>query len=296
MQFLRCRRYLFIAGGIIILFSASIIAANFEFKPVKIESISRYNEDRIAYQHIQKDVDPEIDDSLATLLIIKEKQIYLMKDGYDDPEKVREKRLILDMENKLIPDLWKNKINEKPDFIRITSRRIERMKNFSEDFVSKSFGTFYQNVRNAFLNKHVEVFKQLMIDRKESGLIVDRTPLPKPAYVNAPETETKYKITVTAKTIDEKIYYAEDADGDGVTETFSVSIPDGFNWGYKSGPNIIFIYNNQEETVKGIIGELTKWAYYGTPEEEEKIMKTFPKDSEIIDQFNLEKVSEQQSQ
>ncbi len=296
MRFLRCRRYLFFAGGIIILFSASIIAANFEFKPISIEKISRYNEDRLAYQHIQKKIAPEMDDSLATLLIIKEKEIYLMKDGYDDPEKVREKRLMFEMENKLIPDLWENKINEKPDFIRITSRRIERMKNFSEEFVSRSFGTFYQNVRNAFLQKHVEVFKQLMVNRKDSGLIVERTPLPKPTYINAPETETKHKITVSAKTIDEKLYYAEDADGDGVTETFSVNIADGFNWGYKSGPNIIFVYNNQEEAVKEIIGELTKWAYYGTPEEEKNIMKSFPRDSDIIDQFNLEEVSGQKEQ
>lgn len=296
MQFTRFRRLSLIAMIIIILFSASILASNFDFKPVVIEKISRYNEDRIAYQHIQNDFGEKTDDSIATLLIIKEKQIYLLKDGYDDPEKVREKRLMLSMENQLIPDLWKNKINEKPDFIRITSRRIERMKNFDEDFVSKSFGTFYQNVRNAFLNKHVEIFKQLMIGRKDSGLIVDRVPLPKPTYINAPETETKYKITVSAKTIDEKIYYAEDADGDGITETFTVSIPDGFNWGYKSGPNIIFIYNNKVEVVQNIIGNLSKWAYYGTPEEEEKIMKTFPKDSQIIDQFDLEKVAGQQSQ
>ena len=296
MQFTRFRRLSLIAMMLVILFSASILASSFDFKPVVIEKISRYNEDRIAYQHIQKDGGEKTDDSISTLLIIKEKQIYLLKDGYDNPEKVREQRLILSMENQLIPDLWKNKINEKPDFIRITSRRIERMKNFSEDFVSKSFGAFYQNVRNAFLNKHVEVFKQLMVDRKESGLLVDRTPLPKPAYINAPETETKYKITVSAKTIDEKLYYAEDADGDGVTETFTVSIPDGFNWGYKSGPNIIFIYNNKVEAVQNIIGDLTKWAYYGTPEEEANIMKTFPKDSQIIDQFELEKVAGQQSQ
>jgi len=261
-----------------------------DFVNIDIEQVSRYFEDRIAYQQIEKEVSPNLDTSIASLLIIKDKKMYLIQDGYDNPKDVRTKVHIANMENRLIPDVWTTKINGKPDFIRLTERRIELLKNVDEEFVSKNFGEFYTSVRNSFLQKHVNVFKQLMINRKESGLVMERKPIPKPTYIGAPQ-ETKYSITVVGKTLDEKLYYAEDADGDGITETFYVNSPDGFNWGYKSGPNIIFILENRDESVKQIIGDLAKSAYYGTTEEEKQIRETFPKDSDIIREFNLEKIS-----
>ncbi len=286
MSILHKRNFLVI---LLILFCAtSVIAIDFNFKPIVIEDLSRYNEDRIAYQHVQKQIDPNLDNSFSALLIIKQRKIYLIQDGYDNPAIVANNRLRLEMETKIVGDLWENKINNKPDYVRITDRKIELLKNFSEDFVAKNFGTFFINVRNALIKKHVEVFKKLMVDRKESGLIVTRTSLPLPAYLNAPETPTKYKTIVSGKTIDEKLYYAEDSDGDGITETFMVNSADGFNWGYKSGANIIFIYNNQDEEIKGMIGQLCNWAYFGTPEEEKEILQNFPKDSDIINEFKLE--------
>jgi hypothetical protein len=149
------------------------------------------------------------------------------------------------MENRLIGDLWVNKIDNKPDYIRVTDRRVEVLKNISQEFVTNNFGEFYTSVRDRFLQKHVNIFKALMINRKESGLFVERTPLPKRAYDEGP---TKFRTVVTGKTIDEKIYYAEDADGDNITETFSVTIPDGFNWGYKSGANIVSSIRTNRKT------------------------------------------------
>jgi len=286
MFFIKKRNFLVLV--FILICTTAAIAIDFNFKPIIIEEISRYNEDRIAYQHVQKQIAPNMDNSFSALLIVKDRKIYLIQDGYDNPELINTKHLQMEMETKLIGDLWENKINNKPDYVRITDRKVELLKNFSEDFVSKNFGTFFLNVRNAFIKKHVEVFKKLMVDRKESGLIVTYTPLPVPAYLNAPETPTKYKITVSGKTIDEKLYYAEDSDGDGITETFMVNSADGFNWGYKSGANIIFIYNNLDEEIKGLIGQLCNWAYYGTPEEEKEILQNFPKDSDIINEFKLE--------
>jgi hypothetical protein len=250
------------------------------FKIIEIDQISRFTEDRLCFQHIEKVVDEKIDNSIACLLIIRDSKMYLFKDGYDSPETVRTQKRILDMENRLIPDLWENKIDGNPDYIIVTDRRTELMKNITQDFVTKNFGEFYKKVRDDFLKKHVSIFSQLMVNRKNTGLFVRYEPLPKRVYDTGP---TKYFISVTAKTIDEKIYYAEDADGDGITETFSVSIPDGFHWGFKSGPNIIFIYNNQQDDVKEIIGKLAHNAYHGTPEEEKIIRETFPKSDDISD-------------
>lgn len=287
-----------------------VVAKDIQFESIEIEYITRYDEDRVAYQQVEKDVSPLYDNNLATLLIIKDRQVYLLKDGYDNPRDVRQQRLILEMENRLIGDLWQNKIDGKPDYIRVTDRRVEVLKNFDEvkavveskkeakaetatdgkgeakDFVEKNFGSFFSSVRSALLKKHVMIFRQLMRDRRESGLIVDRYPLPKPTYIGAPQVQ-KFGISVVGKTIDEKVYYAEDADGDGITETFYVDIPDGFSWGYNSGPNIIFINNNKQKEVQDIIGSLTRDAYYGTKEEEEHILKTFPKDIDIIQQYDL---------
>jgi hypothetical protein len=305
--------------GILILFSLLFLTTDsltkeIPYELINLENISRYDEDRIAFQHIQLNA-PEYtlttkDNSITNLLIIANRKMYLMKDGYDNPEFARSRRIIIELENKLFKndDLWINKIDSKADFLRIFDRRIEILKKIDsaadekvetkkgdkpgsgspvkaeKDFVAKNFQKLYTNVRNEFLKKHVSIFKKLMIDRKKSGLHVERKPLPKPFYVGAKNVPAKYSIRASVKTIDEKFYYAEDADGDGITETFTVNIPDGFNWGYKSGPNIIFIYNNREKDLEEIIGSLTSDAYHGTDEEaqaiKESMKSTFPKEDD----------------
>jgi len=253
--------------------AVSLFSGDIGFTPISLERVSRYDEDRIAYQQItltdrQAIANKTLDNSYATLLIIRDKKMYYMIDGYDNAAELKTKRLLLEIEDKQVGNLNTNNINNKPDYIIITDRRVEILKKFNEEFVEKSFGKFYLNVREEFLSKHANIFRQLMIGRADSGLIVERVPFPKLARLGAPDPETKYALYVTAKSLDDRIYYAEDADGDGVCETFSVSMNDGFNWGYKSGPNIIYIYQNKDEEVKKIIGTLTNEAYSGTAEEE----------------------------
>jgi len=122
----------------IVLITTTGIAIDLLFQPIVIENLSRYDEDRIAYQHVQKDVSPNLDNSFSALLIIKSKKVYLIQDGYDNPENVSTKKLQFEMENKPLDDPWENKINNKPDYVRITERKIELLKNFGEDFVSKN--------------------------------------------------------------------------------------------------------------------------------------------------------------
>jgi hypothetical protein len=271
----------------------SKLAKAIPFKILDLENVSRYNEDRINYQRIEKNVAENIDNSIETLLIIKDRKMYLLKDGYDDPKNVETNRKILEMENRMLTDLWTNKINNKPDFLQTTDRRIEVLKKIDEDYVDKNFGEYYRNVRNKFIMQHVNTFKGLMVNRKESKLNVVRSPIPK-KIADPENSETKYYISVTAKTIDEKVYFAEDADGDGITETFSVTIPDGFSWGYESGPNILFIYNNNKDTsnkeknkeIEDMIKDLTKMAYYGTAEEEKFIKENFPTEKTVNDMID----------
>ena len=270
----------------VILPASVLLAKDPDFSFIELENVSRYTEDRLAYIQVQKLVDPGKDDSRAGLLIIRKSIMYLIQDGYDDHRDVNNlrRKLVIDNQDFRDEDLWVNKIKGKPNYVRVTDRRVELMKNFDEEYVSKNFGAQYIKVRNEFIGRHVAIFKQLMGNRKESGLTVVREPIPQPAVLNGPKDDgkTKYYMSVTAKSNDGRVYFAEDADGDGITESFSVSIPDNFHWGYKSGPNVIFIYKNKEKDISDIIGKLNNFSYYGTPEEEKRIIETFPKEDQII--------------
>lgn len=103
---------------------------DFPYLEITLEGVSRYNEDRMAYQQVEEVIDPEVhqkqDTSTASLLIIKDKNMYLFKDGYDDPKVVEQNRLIREMENRLVlNDMWARAIDGKPDYLVITDRRTE---------------------------------------------------------------------------------------------------------------------------------------------------------------------------
>lgn len=261
--------------------SGIVMATDIPYVEISIEDISRYNEDRITYQQIEYIEDPEQhqkeDTSIASLLIIRDRKMYLFKDGYDDHKIVEQNRIIKESENRLIRnELWERQIDGKPDFLIITDRRTEVMKRITTkptENISESYGNYYQKIRDTFIQEHVKIFRGLMINRKDAEFRVERKPIPK--KLSDDSSEVKYFTSVTAKTKDGMIYYAEDANGDGTTETFYVNLPDGFSWGYQSGPNIIFIYNNSQENIKGFIKDLAKEAIEGTTEEEQIINKEF---------------------
>ena len=170
----------------------------------------------------------------------------------------------------------KSILMENLTYVLITDRRTEVQKKFiapdKNDNLDARYSDFYIKMRDSFIQKHVNIFRGLIINRKDSDFKMERIPIPKHIRDEGP---TKYFTYVTAKTKNGQVYYAEDSDGDGITETFSVELPDGFNWGSKSGPNILFILKNKQENIKAMIGTLTKEAYEGTPEEEKLINKQF---------------------
>lgn len=279
-----------IVKGIICIFTISILfqvpslySKDLSFTFLDIKKISSYDTDRIAFQQFEKTPDAlnpdRSDNSLALLMIIRDKKIYLIQDGYDNPEQVYFNRITFDQGNKLIPNLWQNLIDGKPDYVMVTDRRIEVQRNTDKDWVSKNYNELYTSVRDQFLKKHVTIFLSLIVNRKESEIVVSRKLLPRRTF-DSPDP--KFAISASARTSDGgTVYYAEDSDGDGVTETFTVQCSDGFQWGYKSGPNVICIEKNTQKDIQQIIGRITNLAYYGTQEEAEIIKKSLPTPDKI---------------
>jgi hypothetical protein len=273
---------------IIIVSAAAVNSRDFSYVEMNVENISRYWEDRIAYQHIEYIVDPEVhqkqDPSVASLLIIKSNKIYLFKDGYDDPKAAEENYLNKSMSHReSFNETWERDIDGKPDYLVICDKRKEILRNIilpgSNENLNERYTDFYIKIRNAFIQRHIAIFRQILLNRVETDIKINRVAIPRRINDDGP---VKYHTSVTAKTIDNRIYYAEDADGDGITETFIVDMDDGFSWGYKSGPNIIFILKNKQEDIKNMIGNLAKEAYEGTPEELKLIDEQFNRlDKEI---------------
>ncbi|MCL2154414.1 MAG: hypothetical protein FWH53_01980 [Leptospirales bacterium] len=261
---------------IFLMIIASVVTVNsrdFSYKEINLNSISRYNEDRIAYQQIEYIIDPEVrqqqDPSVASLLIVNDNKMYLFKDGYDDPEVAEENYRMKDMTHRLtFNETWERDIDGKPDYLVIYDKRKEILRNIilpgSDENLNQKYTDFYLKVRSEFIQEHVNTFRKMMINRTDVEFKVNRAAIPKRLSDDGP---TKYHTSATAKTKGGIVYYAEDADGDGITETFAVEISDGFNWGTKAGPNIILILKNKQEDIKNMIGNLTKEAYEGIPEE-----------------------------
>ena len=261
-----------------VLIPGLLFAGSKGFTLIDIQKLNRYDEDRILYQHFEKPFDefaPDAsDNSIAALMVIKDKSVYLFKDGYDDPESVRNNRILHDRGNQFLPDLWPNKIEGVPNFVMITDRKVELQRNTTKEFVAGNYRDFYVDVRNRFLKKHAAIFLSLIVNRRDIEIATDRKRIPR--RISDGDT-VRYATWVSARTSDGgTVYYAEDADGDGITETFTVHSSDGFQWGFKAGANLVNIRNNTQKDIEGIIGWLTNAAYAGSPIEDELIKKTFP--------------------
>ncbi len=245
----------------ILLFTIGLFSREFEFLPIDALKLSTYDNDRVILQRVEKSTDLSKDNSFESLLIIRDRKTYMMMDGYDSAydAKVRKfkaeaQKLFGENEGDLI---WTNKINGKPDFIQILDRRTQVMMNANEDYVSVNFGTFYKSIRDKFIKEHVDKFRQIMKNRRESDIYIEHKPLRRSLYIDEmTKYVDKFYTFVRAKAYDGTMYTCEDADGDGVTETFIVHARDGFDWGYKSGPNLIFIYKNTDKDIETLIGKL----------------------------------------
>ncbi len=138
-----------------------LLARSKNFTLIDIQKLNRYDEDRILYQHFEKpynEFSPDAkDNSIAALMVIKDKNVYLFKDGYDDTDAVMRNRLVHDRGNQFLPDLWPNKIEGVPNFVMITDRKIELQKNTTKEFVANNYKDFYVDVRNRFLKKHAAI-------------------------------------------------------------------------------------------------------------------------------------------
>lgn len=277
-------RSILLISALSLLFSAQdLFSKNIPAKLVDVQKLNRFDEDRLCYQQFEtphiESVAETVDNSIAELMIIRSKKIYIFRDGYDDPDMLRNKIIAFSSNNQSVPDLWENKVTGSPNFVMITDRKVEIQKNVSKDWVASNYKDFYVKIRNEFVKKHITILFSLIINRKESEMVVTRKEL----FRKMSDKDTpRFAITVSGRTTDGGIvYYAEDADGDGITETFTAHSSDGFNWGYNSGPNLICIKNNTQKDIENIIGRITNLAYYGSSEEEQIIKKNFPTPEKI---------------
>ncbi len=279
-------RYKYAATFVLLLlvFSGVSISKGREYITIDPDKITRYNEDRVAYQRIESPDEQMQDNSMECLMVIKDGKTYFIVDGYDNPSEVQMKKIVMDSENKYIEnnDYWLNKINGKPDYIKIKYRRNELLKNMNEEFVTSNFGQFYKSVRDKFIKMHVEKFRNLMRNRGESKFTVTKRLLSVQVNKDNPnDIKQRFFKSATAKAADETVYYCEDADGDGITETFMASLDDGFDWGIGSGPNILMIAGNTDKDIETMIGKLVNESENGTVEEEKKMFQDFPKEENI---------------
>lgn len=282
----------------ILLFSSAsdLFSKEREFTIIDPDKISRYNEDRIVFQRIEKRKDTTKDDfiennsiikdnSVENILIIKDRKIHFIVDGYDFITDVQTNKIIKDSLNKYVEDndFWVNKINGKPDFIRVIYRRSDLMVNSNEEFVTTNFGAFYKSVRDKFIKLHVDKFRQLLRNRGESKLTIHKYVLSyKVNPENSSDIKQKFFISAKAKANDGTVYYCEDADGDGITETFTATRNDGFDWGINSGPNLLSIIGNSDKDLETFIGKLANESVHGTVEEEKKMFEQFPTEKDVI--------------
>jgi len=290
-------------SGLIIIFcillissSAALFSKGIEFSLINPDKISNYKTDHIAFQRIERKQDNSKDDfaenytitkdnSVENLLVIKDRKIYFIVDGFDSLNDVQVAKVIQDTEKKyaLENDYWVNKINSKPDFIRVIYRRSDILVNSNEEFVTANYGAFYKSVRDRFIKMHVDKFRNLLTDRRESTLSVNKRLI---SYHVNPENSNdikqKFFITAKAKSNDGTVYYCEDSDGDGITETFTATRNDGFDWGINSGPNLISIMGNTDKEIEKIIGKLVHESVNGSPEEENKVKTELLSEKDVI--------------
>jgi hypothetical protein len=268
--------------------SQALYSKDLNFTLIDIQKLNRYDEDRVLYQqyespHNEYTGEAE-DNSIAALMVIKDKKVYLFQDGYDSPEQAKLNKIVLDRGNQMLPDMWPNKISNTPNFVVITDRRLEMQRNTTKEWVSSNYKDFYISVRDKFLKKHVSIFYSLIINRRDNEITVSRKRIPRKISEG---DQAKYITTVSARTPDGgTVYYAEDSDGDGITDIFTVNSSDGFQWGYKCGPNLVSIIHNTQKDIEKIIGKITNFAYNGSPDEEQMIKKTFPAPDTINSMIN----------
>jgi hypothetical protein len=270
----------------ILLSAIGLFSREFDFLPINALTVSTYDNDRVVFQRVEKSNDLLKDNSFEALLVIRDRKSYLMMDGYDSVYDAKTRKFRAEAQ-KLYGEnegdlIWTNKINGKPDFIQIVDRRTQVMMNANEEFVSTNFGVFYKSIRDKFIKEHVDKFHQIMRNRKEADFYIERKPLRRVLYGDEmTKNVDKFYTFVRAKAYDGTMYTCEDADGDGVTETFIVHARDAFDWGYKSGPNLIFIYKNTDKDIETLIGKLANEAAYGNVEDEKMMIETFPKEKAI---------------
>jgi hypothetical protein len=248
-------------------------AERIPYKRIDVLAVSTYKADRVVYQHVEQNFTKFYDDSFACLLIIKDNKMFFFEDGYDDRTVEMNKFVGAEAVGLLIEnELWPNKISGKLNHVIVTDRRMKVLEGFDSEKIESRFGAEYKEARDQLIKQHVQIFYSMLLQPGESEIALTRKPIPRQFFDDDP---IRFFSSAAVKTKNGRVYYAADTNGDGVTDTFTVKEPDGFHWGFKSGPNLICILNNSQEDIKAMIGNLVVDATNGPEEFWNRAKKNF---------------------
>lgn len=149
------------------LFTAGLIARE---SPPTMKNISRFEDDRLSFHYIHnldKDgnrstgSDPRLDPSLATLLIIKDSQTYIFRDGYDDKQDVNQRM----KEYQQAVSRYRTRRGLLKEFRSIEDER-KRIESQSEEFRTKSDNTERQ--MHSLFQKYDPIYRTIELDKKKA--------------------------------------------------------------------------------------------------------------------------------
>ena len=191
--------------------------------------------------------------------------------------------------------LAKNGIDNKIDSLTIVSRNPRRVQTDIKKIpgtierleISPDVETLYTSLRDQHVQKYAQLFRSAVKNSTRQAIWTESYSIeysPEqcgPAPISTEQRTVGYAVRLLAN--DHTEFFAEDCNGDGITETLLAWSPDYFNWGDRDMPNALIIYNNVDQKISGFIGDLVN-AYrtlgYDPATENPRIKK-------LIDQENL---------
>ena len=161
-----------------------------------------------------------------------------------------------------------NNADGKIDSITIVTRNARRTQINVQEIagsadtvkINPSIQQMYDTLKKQHIQKYAELFREVIknsirvpISSETTRIVFDSESCGAPGE-DSEKVVFGWRIRLFAS--DHTEYLVEDCNGDGITETFLAWTPDYFNWGDENIPNALIIYNNKDQDIKDLIGDL----------------------------------------